>query len=97
MAFECAPLLVHHVEVGVHGLVVADALGVAAAYYAMQLVGDDHLFLLHHVEVVYDVEHHVGCHYREAAYLLVREVLVGHLDDALLSQLVAVQVVSDGS
>ena len=43
VAFECALLLVHHVEVGVHGLVVADALGVAAAYYAMQLVGDDHL------------------------------------------------------
>ena len=97
MTLQGAGLLVYHVEEGAHRLIVGDALGVAAAHDTMQLIGNDDLFLLHHVEVTYDVEYYVRSYYRESAYLLVREELVGHLDGTLLANLLASDVISDGN
>jgi hypothetical protein len=63
VTFEDAFGLVNYMEEGAHGLVVGNAFGVAATYDAMQFVGDDNLFLLYHIKVADDVEHHVGSYY----------------------------------
>ena len=96
VALDDAAFLVDDVEAGGHGLVVGDALGVGTLHDAVQLVGQAHLTLLHHLVVADDVQLHVGRHDGDAVDLVVAEELVGNLDDALLAQLLAVEVEADG-
>ena len=56
---------VHHMEVGLHRFVVGDAFGIVAFHDAAYLVRGADGFLLHHLEIVDDVEHHVGRNHRE--------------------------------
>lgn len=81
---------------GGHGLVVGDALGVGTLHDAAQLVGQHQFALLHHLVVADDVQLHVGRHDGDAVDFVVAEELVGDLDDALLAQLLAVEVEADG-
>ena len=98
VAFQCTDLLVYDMKEGVHGFVVGNTFGVAAAYDAMQLVRSNHLFLLNNVKITYDVEHYVGGYHREATDLFVGEEFVGYLDDSFsLSSSSSVAMVNTNS
>ena len=72
-----------HVEVGEHGFVVGDALGVVALHDADDLVRCGDRLFLYDLIVADDAENDIGRHDRQTGYLVVGEKLVAHLDDAL--------------
>ena len=88
--------LVYGVEEGLHRLVVGDALRVVALYDALQCVRSLYGLLLYDFVVLDDTQSDVRSHHREAVDFLVGEVLVCHLDDTLLANLLGRQVVADG-
>ena len=73
---------VGHVEVGGHGLVVGNALGVVTLHDAAYLVGGLYGFLLDDFVVVYDVEDDLGGYDGESGDLIVSKELVADLDGA---------------
>ena len=88
--------LIYGVEEGLHRLVVGDALRVVALYDALQCIWGLYGLLLYDFVVLDDAETDVRSHHRKAVDFLVGEILVGHLDDALLANLLGRKVVADG-
>ena len=84
------------VEVGGHGLVVGDALGVVALDDALDDGRGLDGLLLDHLVVADDVEDDLGGHDGETGYFVVGEELVRDLDDALHAYLLGGVVVTDG-
>ena len=62
-AAQCAVLLVNYIKHGLHGLVVGDAFGVAAFYYAANLTWHGDHLLLNHLIVADYVQDYVGCYH----------------------------------
>jgi len=86
---------VDDMEVGVHGLVVGDALGVVALDDVDEVFCQLHLVLLDHLIVVDDVHHGVGGDDGDAVECLFGDVDVGNLDDAFSLHAATVEVVTD--
>ena len=84
------------VETCRHGLVVGDALGVAAAHDSYELGRQRDTLLLHDVVVADDAKGEVGTDDGQLVQLLVAEVFVGNLDDALATHVLALEIVADG-
>ena len=97
VATHDAEHLVNGVEEGLHRLVVGDALRVVALHDALQRIRSLDGLLLYDFVVLDDTQSDVRSHHREAVDFLVGEVLVCHLDDTLLANLLGRQVVADGN
>ena len=96
VTLEKAGFLVDDVQARLHGLVVGDTFGVGAAHDVGQLIGHAHGLLFRHLIVVDDAERDIGRDDRKLVELLVGEKLVGHLDDALGTHFLALQIEADG-
>ena len=88
--------LVYGVEEGLHRLVVGDTLRVVALYDALQRIRSLDGLLLYDFVVFDDTQSDVRRNDRESVDFLIGKILVGNLDDALLANLLAWQVVADG-
>ena len=84
------------VEVGGHGLVVGDTLGVVTLHDALDDLGGLDGLLLDDLIVADDVENDFWGNDGETGYLVVGEKLVRNLDDALHANLLRGVVVTDG-
>mgnify|MGYP007059179059 FL=1 len=89
--------LVYGMEEGLHRLVVGDALRVVALYDALQRIRSLDGLLLYDFVVFDDTQSDVRCNDRESVDFLIGKILVGNLDDALLANLLAWQVVADSN
>ena len=89
--------LVYGVEEGLHRLVVGDALRVVALYDALQRIRSLDGLLLYDFVVFDDTQSDVRSNDRESVDFLIGKILVGNLDDALLANLLAWQVVADSN
>ena len=65
---------------------IGDTLGVGALDHADDLLGILDVFLLDNLVILDDVERDVGRYYAETTYLLIGQITVGYLDDALFAQ-----------
>ena len=83
-------------EMRVHGLVVAYALGIVALHDVDELVGQGHAMLLDHLIVLDDVDHGVGGDESDAVERRLGIGDIGNLDDALLAHQGAVEVEANG-
>ena len=89
--------LVNGVEEGLHRLVVGDALRVVALYDALQRIWSLDGLLLYDFVVFDDTQSDVRRNDRESVDFLIGKILVGNLDDALLANLLAWQIVADSN
>ena len=89
--------LVYGMEDGLHRLVVGDALRVVALYDALQCVRSLDSLLLYDFVVFDDTQSDVRRNDRESVDFFIGKILVGNLDDALLANLLAWQVVADSN
>ena len=89
--------LVNGMEEGLHRLVVGDALRVVALYDAPERIWSLYGLLLHDFVVLDDTQSDVRPNDRESVDFLIGKILVGNLDDALLANLLAWQVVADST
>ena len=96
VATHDAEHLVNGMEEGLHRLVVGDALRVVALHDALQRIRSLDGLLFYDFVVLDDTQSDVRSNDREAVDFLVGEILVGNLDDALLANLLAWQVIADG-
>lgn len=87
---------VRHMEMGEHGLVIRDTLGIVALHDTPYLIRGAYRFLLHHLEVMDDVQHDVRGDDGQTGYLLIRKPFVLHLDKSLPSQFLGREVIADG-
>lgn len=87
VAADGAQLLVHHTEDGLHGLVVSNAFGVVAAYYAFQYIGCLHGLLLRYLIVPDDAKNHFRGNNGQTGNLFIGKELVCYLYYSLLSYL----------
>ncbi len=87
---------VGHVEMGGHGLVVGDALGVVAFHDAFNLLRGLDGLLLNDLVVTDDVEDNFRGHDGETRNLVVGEKLVADLDDTLIADFLRGVVITDG-
>ena len=97
VATHDAEHLVYGVEEGLHRLVVGDALRVVALYDALQRIRSLDGLLLYDFVVFDDTQSDVRRNDRESVDFLIGKILVGNLDDALLANLLAWQVVADSN
>ena len=97
VATHDAEHLVYGVEEGLHRLVVGDALRVVALYDALQCIRSLDGLLLYDFVVFDDTQSDVRSNDRESVDFLIGKILVGNLDDALLANLLAWQVVADSN
>ena len=88
---------VYGMEEGLHRLVVGDALRVVALYDALQCIRSLDGLLLYDFVVFDDTQSDVRRNDRESVDFLIGKILVGNLDDALLANLLAWQVVADSN
>ena len=88
--------LIHHVKDCLHGLVVCNALGVAAFYNAAYLIGHGNHLFFYHLIVTDNIQYYVGCYDRQLSAFLLGEIAVSYLDDAFALHLPAAQVGADG-
>jgi aspartate carbamoyltransferase regulatory subunit len=86
---------VYGMEEGLHRLVVGDALRVVALYDALQRIRSLDGLLLYDFVVFDDTQSDVRRNDRESVDFLIGKILVGNLDDALLANLLAWQVVAE--
>ena len=89
--------LVYGMEEGLHRLVVGDTLRVVALYDALQRIRSLDGLLLYDFVVFDDTQSDVRRNDRESVDFLIGKILVGNLDDALLANLLAWQVVADSN
>ena len=87
---------VGNVEVGSHGLVVGDTLGVVALHDALDDSRGLNGFLLNDLVVTDDVEDNLRGHDRETRDLVISKKLVADLDDTLIANLLRGVVITDG-
>ncbi len=80
---------------GSHRLVFGDTLRVVALYDALQCVRSLDGLLLYDFVVFDDTQSDVRRNDRESVDFLIGKILVGNLDDALLANLLAWQVVAE--
>ena len=97
MAANDAECLIYCVEDGSHRLIVGDTLRVVALYDALQCVRSLYGLLLYDFLVLDDTQSDVRSHHGEPVDFFVGEILVGHLDDALLANLLGRKVVADSN
>ena len=97
MAAYDTEYLIYGVEEGLHRLVVGDALRVVALYDALQCIRSLDSLLLYDFVVFDDTQSDVRRNDRESVDFLIGKILVGNLDDALLANLLAWQVVADSN
>ena len=97
MAAYDTEYLIYGVEEGLHRLVVGDALRVVALYDALQCIRSLDGLLLYDFVVFDDTQSDVRRNDRESVDFLIGKILVGNLDDALLANLLAWQVVADSN
>ena len=97
MAAYDTEYLIYGVEEGLHRLVVGDALRVVALYDALQRIWSLDGLLLYDFVVFDDTQSDVRRNDRESVDFLIGKILVGNLDDALLANLLAWQVVADSN
>ena len=97
MAAYDTEYLIYGVEEGLHRLVVGDALRVVALYDALQRIRSLDGLLLYDFVVFDDTQSDVRRNDRESVDFLIGKILVGNLDDALLANLLAWQVVADSN
>ena len=95
MAAQLEGFLLHHVELCGHGLGIGDALGVGATYKTADVVGYLGVELFDNLVVLNVDDGGQRCHQGYLAHLLNGEMFVLDLDDTLLAQLAAIQVVAD--
>lgn len=88
--------LVDNTEVGLHWFVVCDALWVLTLDDATELIRRFHHLLLYNLIIADKAEDNLRCDNREARDFFVREISVGHLDDAFLSNLCGRIALTDG-
>lgn len=83
-------------EFGCHRLVVGDAFRIAAFYDADEFLRQLQNHFLAHLVILDDVDLRGGGSDSDFVHLRLGEVFVSHLDDGLLSQTFALQVVAEG-
>ena len=95
MALKGSAFLSEEVETGLHRLIIGDALVIVAFHDAYQLFRHLDFLLLHHFIVANDAESYVWCNYRKLVDFVIRKELIGNLDDALVTHLLALEVVAN--
>ena len=89
-------LTVNHTEPCAHRLVIGDALGIAALHQTDDGVGQCDGKFLDHLIVADDIHDRRGCDEGDAVERSLGKEHIGNLDDALVSEFLAVEVVADG-
>jgi hypothetical protein len=81
-------------EDGSHRFVVGNALRVTTFHDTFDYIRHNDLLLFYHFIIVDDVQLYIGSHYAQSADFLIGKESVGYLDDTLLSQFLARQVIA---
>ena len=95
MAAKLQVFLVHYIEFGGHHLGVGNAFGIGTTDEVLDVVRNFGLELLDHFVVFYVDDTGEGRYKGDLAHFRFIEMLVLDLDNTFLTQLVAVQVVSN--
>ena len=81
----------------IHRLIITYALGVVTTNYPTQGVMQRNIVLLYNLIVAYNIDGSIGCYKGYLVYLFVSKEIIGYLDDTLLTNLSAMEVVADGN
>ena len=86
-AFQYTMSLVHHIEYGIHRLVVGNTFRVVTLHDTSQFIRCFYRFLFHHLVVLDNVEYDFRCYHAQTVHLLICKKLIRDFDNPLFADL----------